>query len=410
MALINLSQIKNGSELAKILKSYEASKVTTTIPKAGEGAGNYTVEELLVDLKAGIASGGDLGMKKVKDVVRLVLPVTSSTTGEGESATTTYAATLPEDLAAKVPQLDTSVALPVYTVDNRIVYDETGAQLTLNMATGAFSGVPSTLDVEQSKAQADNTLVYKPADLSEVKVFPTGEWTMYDLPTDALLDNTEMGLLAYDAAINKLVVELAKDEDLINSIKALVGEQAIADALAEKFDKANVVKSDVDRTAEGYEASDEKVLSEKAADAAFRAKKDAIEFEDLEENLQNLIRTAATPEIFDPTSILDEIDALKTGLAAAGKKEAFRSEKFDVTAAVSEFTLAKTPNTKTVHININGMVYVEGDEFTVDRENKKVTWTGSEETDSFAIDEELTSAIRIEYYTDDTEESSATEG
>lgn len=418
MALINLAQIKNGKQLAEILQSYAAGKVTTNIAKAGDNAGNYSVEELLAELKSGVETADSLGAKKVKDVVRLVLPVTSSTTGEGDEAVTTYAATLPADLNERVPGLNGALVMPVYTTDNRTLFDENGNQLTLNMTTGAFSGVPSVVDVEASKAETGDTLVYKAANVDNVKVFPTGEWTLATLPADALLDNTEMSLIAYDAAINKLVVELAKDEDLINSIKELVGETAIATLLADKFDKANIVTSAVDRTVSGYTSSDEKVLSEKAADETFRAKADAIAFEDLEENLQNVIRTAATPEVFDPTSIIEEMDSMKADIAEAGKAEVYNNEKLSVASATVvqiandaydaedetsgpenykgvRFALTNEPNTKLVHMNINGIVYIEGDEFTVDRTNKTATWS---EKDAFELTSEVAANVRIEYY------------
>ena len=37
--------------------------------------------------------------------------------------------------------------------------------------------------------------------------------------------------------------------------------------------------------------------------------------------------------------------------------------------------MAETPNATPVVVKINGISYSEGDEFTVDRVNKKVVWT-----------------------------------
>ena len=75
--------------------------------------------------------------------------------------------------------------------------------------------------------------------------------------------------------------------------------------------------------------------------------------------------------------------------------------------AVTSFTLSEIPNTVKVKMYINGMVYFEGDEFTVTRNTKTVAWgfTASDQeghiegTDGFTINGTLTSKVRFEYYT-----------
>lgn len=228
MPLINFYQLRKMSEA---LQSYDAEKVQTKVKKP-ENGGNYTVEELFGktagDIDAVKKLLDDFKAKKIRDVVRLELPV-----AEGK-------ASIPEDLSEKVPGIDIGMELPAYTVDNALVVDEKGARLTVNLKTGNLSGTPSVLDAEATAAAEDGKTVYKPLAVASVKVFPVGEWTLESLPSEALLDNDEMQLVAYRSAVDQIVVELAKDKNLILAIKDQIGQRAIADALAEKAAVADV--------------------------------------------------------------------------------------------------------------------------------------------------------------------------
>lgn len=75
--------------------------------------------------------------------------------------------------------------------------------------------------------------------------------------------------------------------------------------------------------------------------------------------------------------------------------------------AVTTFNLTNTPTDTLVKMYVNGMIYFEGDEFTVDRVNNTVTWSfvasneagHIEGTDGFSITNAVTNKVRFEYFT-----------
>lgn len=364
MSLTNLAQIKGGLQLQAdvqaLLKSYDAAKVLTQIAKAvgeGEEAANYNVEELLAELKAkvdAIAGVGEEGEgaslaslaaaiealkdKKLKDMVRVEFGIASGV------------ATLPADFDAKVPACDKTKALPVYTAANEVVFNENGEQLTIVPETGVLNGVPSVVDAEASAKAEDGKVVYKAMGDFQAKIFPVGEWKLADLPTEALLDNNEMQLVAYKTALDKLVVDLTRDENLINQVKELVGEKAVQDQLEEAL----------------------KAVNEAVAGKAEKA---------------------ALDEVDETVKAIDErVKAIEE------VQEEMVSDKVAVSGPVTEFALSKKPNAKLVEMIINHLVYREGEDFTVDREAQKAVWTLTAANDGFDIDADLTDAVRINYF------------
>jgi hypothetical protein len=364
MSLTNLAQIKGGLQLQAdvqaLLKSYDAAKVLTKVAKAvgeGEEAANYNVEELLAELKAkidAIAGDGEEGDatslaslalaiealkdKKLKDMVRVEFGIASGV------------ATLPENFDTLVPACDKTKALPVYTADNEVVFNEKGEQLTIVPETGALNGVPSEIDAEASAKAEDGKAVYKAKADFQAKIFPVGEWKLAELPTEALLDNNEMQLVAYKTALDKLVIDLTKDENLIAQVKELVGEQAV-------------------------QAQLEAALADVNKAVAAKAEKTAVD---------ELAGTVS--DIDERVKAIEEV-----------KDEAV-SDKVAVTAPATEFTLSKKPNAKLVEAVINHLVYREGEDFTVDRDTQKVTWTLTAANDGFDIDADLTDAVRFNYF------------
>lgn len=360
MSLTNLSQIKGGLQLQKdvqaLLKSYDAAKVLTQIAKAGEGAGNYNVEELLKELQEKIAAVANnsaqaasidelkaaieaLKGKKIKDMVRVEVPVASGV------------ATLPADFDTKVPACDKTKVLPVYSAENEVIFNEKGEQLTIDLATGALNGVPSEVDADASAADAEGKTIYKAKADFTGKIFPVGEFTLAGMPEDALLDNNEMQLVAYKTSLDKLVVELAKDKSLIEQVKNLVGEKAVRDQL----------------------------------DAALKEINDALALK------------ADKTDVEAVDGSVKELDnRLKALEDSANEQEV--SEKIAVTAPVTEFALTNKPNDKLVQMVINHLVYHEGEDFTVDRDAQKLTWTLTAANEGFDIDAELTDAVRINYF------------
>lgn len=445
MSLMNFAQIKGGKQLQanvqSLLTSYEAAKVLTTIvktPASEDGsvkAVNYNVDELLKSLKDSIAAiTGDsegttslktlkealdsISGKKVKDIVRLELSV-----ADGK-------ATIPTDLATTVPSVDTSKALPVYTTDNEVLLNENGEQLTINLTDGTFNGTPSVIDEAASAKKTDGSFVYKPVTLTSIKIFPQGEWTLKDLPAEALLDNSEMQLIAYKQAINKIVVELAKDSDLIEAVKAQIGTQAVSDQLKEVTAS---LQANIDKKAnitDVYSVDDAGTKT-----ALYRKNADKIKLADLDQDLQDVIKTAATPQVFDPSDLIAEdakkfdkanivkstddtsaegyvpsddkvlsekaaraaIDSIKTNIEASAEKAV--EDSIAVTAPTTTFTLTKKPNDRKVKMIINHLVYNETEDFTVDRATKTITWTATEANNGFDIDTDLTDKVDIVYYT-----------
>ena len=358
MRLINLNQISGGVQLQKdveaLLKSYDAAKVLTKIAKTvgeGEDPANYNAEELLSELKSKmdeIAGDGALSLKslndaitglkdkKIKDMVR----VTFSTDSEGT-------VTLDDgDLADLVPGYNENAHVPVYSLDNDILYNGEGDQLTLSLKDLTLNGIPHVIDATATAADEDGNKVYKPytTDVFNGKVFPVGEWTLEEFPTDALLDNAELQLVAYKTALDKIVVELAKDKDLIAKIQEQIGEEAIKDVLDDTI----------------------KDLNDKI---------------DLKED-KTVVK-----------ELSDRVDALEAGL------EEEIHDRVQILSKVDSIDLSRIPNTKPVSIEINHLTYLENDgTFNVNREDKKITWLFNEANEGFDIDETLTDFVFVNYY------------
>lgn len=325
---ISLVQIAGGVQLKNdvlaLQKAYDAAKVITSIEKTAAvdetPAVMYNVDELLSQIKStldGVAGDGSdsiaslkesiraIAEKKVKDTVRMQYTATY------DAATETYSVDA-SGIDDAVPGIDKTIALPVYTTDNKVVYDTEGNQLKFSFEANAFTGIPAKLDLATSKTNSKdsanvdaNTLNFVAiANSFQFKVFPVGEFELGSIPEAALLDNEEIDLLAYDKIINKIIVELAKDDEIVAAIVEKVGENtvaeqvtAITDALAArilalesgKFDKANVIADVVTKDEEENDvvtegviaavdaASNEKVVSEKVLARKFAAIQTAID-------------------------------------------------------------------------------------------------------------------------------------
>lgn len=257
--------------LDQINESYPANKVTTNIAKVveqGENPANYNSLELLAELKTNVdnmlgdgaeglsipelkrqidqlnaelnggtyeqgAVGGEEATlpgfknKVIKDVVRIEF------TWNGSVAT-------PVDATKITSQLTANQRLAAYTVNGEPIVSAQGEAITFNFDTKAFSASPHVLDVDASKASGavnpttggieDSAAVYT-AFTGTFKVFPVGTWTLETLPAEALLDNSEIQLIAYGQALQKVILQLATDKNLINRIVEAVGETAVVDAV-----------------------------------------------------------------------------------------------------------------------------------------------------------------------------------
>lgn len=259
-----LSQIQGGVELRAdvdtLKTSYDAAKVITTTSK-GEDGGTYNADELLTKIQTDITSLDSktqqaikdavdaVKNKVVKDVVRIQVEATYSA-GDGEGS---YNVQLPEDFDTKVPSANKETPVPVYELDNTAVIDETGNQITINLTDGTLSGYPCEVD---EAASAGGTTVYKKRTESfDIKFFPVGTFTLDTLSEDYMLDNQELQLLSYDQAINKIITNLAQDQSLIDKISKLVGEEAVAEQIAEKTAELQSQIDTLNTTVEGHTTS-----------------------------------------------------------------------------------------------------------------------------------------------------------
>ena len=123
-----------------------------------------------------------------------------------------------------------NTALTAYTTGNQVIVGANGNEITFNLATGRFSADPYIVDYTASSTAANEQVVYTPF-TGDFKVFPVGTWTLENLPADALLDNQEMQTIAYAQALDRIVVTLAKDKNLIDKITQAVGAEAIDEAV-----------------------------------------------------------------------------------------------------------------------------------------------------------------------------------
>jgi hypothetical protein len=176
---------------------------------------------------------------------------------------------------------------------------------------------------------------------------PVKEYKLSELPEDALLKSEELDITAYQNALDALVAKLAANKELINAVKELIGdksvqasiEEAVAEvnaALALKGDKAVVEKADADL----------KILDTK--------------IEDLENS-----------------TVVEVQDVIKLGEVQV------------------DLPLSAEADTQEVRLYVNGAVYYENDDFTVDRKGKKLTWTLAD----FNLTSAIAAKVTAKYYT-----------
>jgi len=405
MPLLDLRQIKGGLKLQQnvtnLLTSYAASKVITSVNKAlgpnGEEYGVYNADELLTELKSTIdevingsngislASLNDaiqgINNKAIKDIVKVRL---SATYEDGDPGTYEIEA-LNGFTTSMIPKIKTTEELLVYLDDNTAVFDENGHQLTYDFYSNEFSGIPSVLDVEASKEAEGNALVYKPLkDDFVFKVFPQGEFTLSTLPADFLLDNGELQLVAYDIAINKIIIELAKDDDLMATIQAAVTDEAINA-------KINTIFGTV---LQRVNALEENALTDADIAKTVRSQSDAVD-----------TKVASEKAVADALAAFSRFDELNSKITQVSERVSGVEslvipvkESFPITGntEVETFTLSQIPNNMEVQININGFIYLENGPFTVDRETKEVTWNKGDI--GFGITGEITDEVNVYYH------------
>lgn len=362
-----LEQIKGAIEMRQqldaLIKSYDATRVITNIPlKTQDGSDahgkTYDANTLLAwllnnqadlrKIQSDSATLVDNRLKRfedklVKDTVRVPLNAVWSSDH--------FVVTLPGSFETLVPNVG-SEAVAAYNLDNTPVLDEHGNQITFDLKKLQFNGIPSVVDPVASARTPDGSKVMKARTESfDFKIFPVGEFKLSELPEDYLVDNTELQAIAYQQAIDKLVIQLTKDSDLIDAIKKMIGTEAVKTQI-EKEDKA----------------------IRDLVTASIAAQNEA------RENLKNNIdsRLLYQGDIYVP-----------------------KTQAFNLTnSAATEFVLDETPNTGEISLNINGIIYdEEADAFTVNRAAKKITWTATAANGGFDLTNKITNKIVAHYYT-----------
>lgn len=449
--LTNITQIHGGkqfqADIEALKLSYQAAKVITDINKP-DGITPYNVNELLASLKnvvdTQLSGAGSVdaritalqddlqgkldivNAKSIRDVVR----VTGTINGG--------AATFVQNIATAVPGIDTSKPYGVYyAATNKPIMALDGTQLKYDFATSALIGTPAIPDPLDANPADGVTYIAATGDI-DFKVFPVGTFTFANLPADALLDNEELAAVAYDQAIDKIIVDLAQDQTLIDAIKALVGTETvqnqiklITDALAARL---AAVESEVttlvgDETVDGSvkkqikTAVDAEVAARTAADTALQT---ALDAEVTRAKAAEAAATAAVAqEVTDRQTAVSAETSRAQGVEATlqqnidnevtarttltttvetNRKAAVNAEadlahdiavinattdlKFNTTATVNQqvtFVLPEVPNADAGSVVINAMEYFETAHFTVDRPTKTVTWIYTDANGGFDI-------------------------
>jgi len=438
--LISLSQIQGALDLRSdvdvLQASYDAYKVLTDIAK--DGGGNYNVNELLTSLKTvvdeqlvGVGEGSvDDRITAAKDDLQAKIDTINATAVKdrvkvtGTISESVSAIVFDQDIASTVPNIDNATEYNVYYDDNTPVLDATGNNLTYSFANGLLSGTPSIADPNDSDLSDGVSYVPVVGNLTNIKVFPVGEFTFEQLPVNYLLDNEEMNLVAYTNAIDSIVVDLSENQELIDQVAALIGTEtvqaqitAITDALGARTTvlETKVATLEADETTAG--SVDFKV---KTAKDDLQAQIDTIAGSGTG-SIEDQINSAVTPldgrlDVLEgddtvvgsvAKSVKDASDALQAQVDATntdlGNKytelynkdqdrifdiatiNSVKDDTDDFTATVGQtvFALTNVPNMSAVKLIVNGVSYKEGTNFTVDRGAKTATWTFTAASNGF---------------------------
>ncbi len=355
-------------QLDKLIASYEARKVITSIPlkrtdeSAVDGAVydantllNWLVQrtENLDTIQKTSASLVNARLQKfedklVKDSVRIQL----SATWAGDH----YSVSLPGNFETLVPNVSKDLVYAYY-LDNTPVLDADGNAIKFDLNTMTFDGVVSVLDIVTSAkittTTADRVKIYSPKQESfEFKVFPVGKFTLATLPEDYMLDNEELQTIAYQQAIDRLVVQLTQDDRLIAEIKELIGSEAVKEQIRKE-------------------------------DAALRA--DIANFQKYDADQRKAI-----------------VDDFNSRLVYAPDINVPKTQVFELSEAPTvEFVLDEKPNGSRISMNVNGIVYdEEADAFIIDRDTKTITWIGGPDNGGFDLTTNVARKVIIHYFVD----------
>ena len=166
---------------------------------------------------------------------------------------------------------------------------------------------------------------------------PVKEYKLFELPEDALLQNDELDITAYQNALDALTDKLAANRKIIEAVKELISNKSVQDSIDE-------------------------AIAEIEATLALKGDKSVVEKADADLKILD-----TKIEELEDSTLVEIQDVIALGETQAA------------------LPLSDSPEAQEVRLYINGAVYYENDDFTVDRKAKTLTWT--------LADFELTSAI-----------------
>lgn len=202
---------------------------------------------------------------------------------------------------------------------------------------------------------------FDPMDLSFGPQFINGKIKLKDLPNtfsnngidhDNILVNTvrrggiDIDADAYQNALDALVTKLAANKELIDAVKTLVGDKSVQDQIDEAVKNVQDIlalkadQADVDKTDAAAKILDTRVKA---------------------------LENSATAEVQDVVELGDTQTVLP---------------------------MTNEADSKEVRVYVNGAVYYEGDDFTVDRGKQEVTWT----LPDFELTKAIASKVTIKYF------------
>ena len=239
-------------------------------------------------------------------------------------------------------------------VVTQIAKDEGEGNYNVEELLEILKGKLADITGEEDEGQSLDALKKAIDDLKNhpIKVYtgdasePVKEYALSELPEDALLKSDELDITAYQEALDALVAKLAANKDLINAVKELIGDKdaqgqieaaikEVEDALALKAEQA-----DLDKTDEAVKVLDTRI-------------------KELEDGI--------TAEVQDVVALGEMQVALP---------------------------MTKEASDREVRVYVNGAVYYEGDDFTVDRQKKEVNWT----LPDFELTNAIADKVTVKYF------------
>jgi len=464
---------ENGTTIT--LTDYSGSEVTVEGVVNVEGVDVYTADEVLLSLRVAMdalqGEGGEglsideriqaakddlqgkidtINNKIVKDVVRVASTLGTNGDGTGFALGAGFTEVVEDasDLTkpyAIFKKVDGSL-VPTQDQDGNQLYVDLRNPLApvLLKADKETPGVYSVIDPTDADPTDGVTYI---ADATEggieAFVYIEGSYKFQDLSDDHLLDNIEYSTIAYTKAIDKIIVDLAQDQDLIDTIAALVGTQTVQNQIAAITDGLNTrlgaaesaittlngnsetegsvakavadAKAEVDGRLDVLEGDSETEGSVAKAVADAKAEVDgrldvlegdsetegsvAKAVADAQTTLQGNIDTLEDTVIANRVESVNKDIDLQYGLDLINA-ESVEVELFTAIEGQTVFTVSKTPvASKVVDLYVNGIKYNKTTHFTVN--GSTVTWTWTESNSGFdmeagfVVEVRYTSAIEV---------------